>query len=333
MRLGLVARADNTGLGTQTWEFYRHMHPSKTMVVDISALNDNPQYFDRYPGAQIVHGFPNPGDINEFLKDLDVIFVAESPYNYYLYQRAHELGVKVAVQYNYEFFDWYSYPYYPKPDLLIAPSKWHYQNIEGWATANGVLHTYLHCPVDRERIPPRIVPRLPETPKRFIHIQGKAAAHDRNGTEIVRRCNELLKDGVQVEILTQDGGRGAANYWELYENADVLVMPRRYGGNCLPVNEALSAAMPVIMPDISPNNDLLPAPWLVPAKKVGEFKPRMVIDIYEASASALADTVQGFAQMDLFEFETQQMLADGIARHISWDVMAPHYREALEGLL
>ena len=43
MKLGLIARADNTGLGMQTWEFYRAMKPEKTLVVDISAMNGNKQ--------------------------------------------------------------------------------------------------------------------------------------------------------------------------------------------------------------------------------------------------------------------------------------------------
>jgi hypothetical protein len=29
MRLGLIARADNSGLGMQTWEFYNHMKPKQ----------------------------------------------------------------------------------------------------------------------------------------------------------------------------------------------------------------------------------------------------------------------------------------------------------------
>ena len=51
MKLGLIARMDNTGLGVQTTEFYKNMYPDKTMVVDISHLNGTKQYPERYPDA------------------------------------------------------------------------------------------------------------------------------------------------------------------------------------------------------------------------------------------------------------------------------------------
>lgn len=328
MKLGLVARADNTGLGIQTWEFWRHMKPAKTLLVDISSLNGNPQFYDRYPGAQISRGFPNLGAIREFLEGLDVVFVAESPYNYALYSEAKAMGVKVAVQYNYEFFDWYSFPYFPTPDLLIAPSKWNYEKVQEFADQRKIPHVYLHCPVNRQVLPPRKITKA----KRFIHIGGKPAAHDRNGTEIVRRCNDMLPEALRVEILSQANGPGAVNYWDMYKEGDVMVLPRRYGGNCLPVNEALSAGMPVIMPDLSPNNQLLPREWMVPATKVGEFKPRMVIDIYEVDPRVLANKIMWFADLPEDDMEMHSQLADAVAKSISWTALKPLYEQTLREL-
>src|SRR6185369_2430861 len=121
MKLGLIARADNSGLGMQTWEFFRHMKPDRTMVVDISKFNQNRQYPERYANDDnvvTVKGFPDDWIVDVFLKDLDVVFIAEAAYNPYLYIRAKELGVKTAVQYNYEFMDWLINPNYTKPDML-----------------------------------------------------------------------------------------------------------------------------------------------------------------------------------------------------------------------
>ena len=39
MRLGIIARRDNTGLGYQTKDYYDHLKPVKTMVIDLSKLN------------------------------------------------------------------------------------------------------------------------------------------------------------------------------------------------------------------------------------------------------------------------------------------------------
>ena len=348
MRLGLIARADNTGLGNQTLEFYKHMKPHKTMVIDIGHLNGNQSYPERYPDAQVINGFPKSHNIDAFLQDLDVVFVAESPYNYWLYQRARELGVKVAVQYNYEFFDWYSHPQLPTPDMLIAPSRWHYEQIEQWCKERGIKHQYLHCPVNRE-----LLPFVKKTKARkFLHIAGKPAVWDRNGTETVIDAMEHVHEDVEVYITVQSPkyledwikrGKGnpklhfydttsVENYTDLYKDMDVMLFPRRYGGNCLPLNEALSTGMPVIMPDLSPNNHLLPPEWLLPAQKIGEFKPRMIVDIHGVNPMVLAEKIDEMARKPEKDVIMWSHVADAIAQQIDWKVMEPMYREALEAL-
>jgi glycosyltransferase involved in cell wall biosynthesis len=87
------------------------------------------------------------------------------------------------------------------------------------------------------------------------------------------------------------------NYQDIYHGADALILPRRYGGNCLPLNEAISTGMPVLMPDISPNNQFLDRTWLMPAEIVGQFEPRTVIDIYGVKPEDLAAKIDEFAAM------------------------------------
>jgi glycosyltransferase involved in cell wall biosynthesis len=358
MRLGLIARADNSGLGMQTWEFYKHMKPSKTLVIDFSGHNGNRQYPERYPSyAQWCYGIPNVGTINEFLQDLDVVFVAEAPYNYYLYHHAKELGVKVAVQYNYEFFDWFKYPEYPTPDMLIAPSSWHYKEVDDWARQRGIQHVYLHCPVNRDKLKFRPIKQF----KTFLHVAGRAAAHDRNGTLTVIKASKYLKSdavikvhfqgeqgiGHQVthtfndyyDVLNREGGQQIImqqteydDYADVYKDGDVLLLPRRYGGNCLPLNEALSCGMPVIMPDISPNNDWLEKQWLVPAQVVDQFEPRTVIDIYDVHPRVLAEKIDQLAWMDESRALAHNSIADTLAERIDWQVMHKQYLQALEEL-
>lgn len=361
MRLGLIARADNSGLGSQTWEFFRHMEVAKTMVVDISRFNGNRQYPERYHVSKgkvyFVNGFPSNSAVDNFLEDLDVVFIAEAAYNPYLYVRARELGVRTAVQYNYEFFDWFKEDM-PRPDMLIAPSKWHYDDVDRWCTKNGVKHAYLHCPVDRKKLPFREIRQA----KTFLHTAGRSAAHDRNGTETVIRASKSLNSDVKILIHFQ-GEQGLAhqatssfedylrmqlelgdpqrlsivryehdNYADVYKRGDVLLLPRRYGGNCLPLNEALSAGMPVVMPNISPNNQLLPGHWLVPSEKIGEFTPRTQIDIYDVNPLALARKIDEFADLDEVSMLGESMLASNIAESISWELMRHLYQKALEDL-
>lgn len=356
MRLGLVARADNTGLGNQTWEFYRHMKPAKTMVVDIGHLNGNKQFPERYPhNAVFIKGFPNQGDIRSFLEGLDVVFFAESPYNHAFYSIAREMGVKTATQYNYEFFDWFKYPELPNPDMLIAPSRWHYGEVDKWAKDHNVKHVYLHCPVDRQKLP--FKPRTQA--KRFLHLAGKAAAYDRNGTETVIDASKFIGSDVEIVVhfqgeqglghqatntiadylhrLERNGNKEKIklvqkdydNYEDIYGEYDVLLLPRRYGGNCLPLNEALSSGMIVFMPDIEPNNHWLPPHWLLPAQKIGQFEPRAIVDIYGVNPKDLAERIDWFANNSAGVIEMESRVADALAKQIDWEVMREMYIKEL----
>lgn len=358
MRIGLVARADNSGLGMQTWEFYNHMKPYKTMVVDMTDHNGNRIYPERYPDAVFTRGLPTNGDIEEFLQDLDVVFVAEAPYNYYLYQRARELGVKTAVQYNYEFFDWFMYPHFPMPDMLIAPSQWNYSRVQLFCEVNNIKHVYLHCPINRVKLPFQ----KRDSYKTFLHVAGRAAAHDRNGTMTVIEAAKYLETDAKI-LLHFQGQQGIGhqvthtisdyaemvdlhnqkgniivrhqeidNYEDIYKGGDVLVLPRRYGGNCLPMNEALSVGMPVIMPAISPNSDFLERSWLVPAYKDGEFKPRTTIDIYAVPPQDLAKKIDEFARMNHEQALAHNSIANTLAETIDWSELRGEYVKTLEAL-
>lgn len=355
MKLGLIARSDNTGLGAQTWEFYKHMHPVKTMVIDIGKLNGNAQHPERYPDGIFIKGFPTNADVDRFLEGLDVVFLAEAVYNFYLYTRAKELGIKVANQYNYEFFDWIVNPLLPTPDMFIAPSKWHYDTINAWCSDNNIKHTYLHCPVNRELLPKRKITQA----RIFLHVAGKSAAFDRNGTDNVIDASLYLKTDAKILIHFQ-GNQGLPhqatntiegykrrlfnhgnpakvifqveeleNYADIYAKGDVMILPRRYGGNCLPLNEALSVGMPVIMPDISPNNQFLPPNWLLPATKINEFTPRTVIDIYDVSPVALAAKIDQFYTMSESAMWFENIKADDLAQTISWQALKPEYERVL----
>ena len=357
MKLGLVARADNSGLGMQTWEFFNHMPVAKTLVVDMSSHNGNRQYPERFPGAMWSRGIPSIGTITEFLEGLDVVFVAEAPYNYALYSKAKEMGVKTAVQYNYEFFDWFKYTDFPTPDLLIAPSRWHYDDVDRWAKERGIGHVYLHCPVNRAKLPFQERSQA----KVFLHVAGRAAAHDRNGTQTVIETSKYLKSDAHIMVhfqgeqgighqvthtfddyfryLNAHGGDNIMmqqneydNYEDIYKDADVLLLPRRYGGNCLPMNEALSCGMPVIMTDISPNNQFLPRQWLVPATKIGSFSPRTEIDIYGSDPRALAAKIDELANMNESDFAWHNSMTTYLADQISWEEMRPEYMKILEAL-
>lgn len=336
MRLGLIARGDLTGVGHQTREFARHMNPAKVMLLDFcdtspKGLTLHPEWYD---DPVIVKGAPTPADIDLFLRDLDVVFTVETPYNHTLFHAARHRGIRTYLQYNWEMLGHLEDPFLPQPDLFLAPSTWHlvdfpFGNVE-----------HLPVPIALDRFIPR---KVAKTATNFLHVVGHSAAHDRNGTQDLLSALQYvtsevtltlcaqgefpelpeLKDNVSVVLKSPE-----ANYWDLYTDQDVLVMPRRYGGLSLPTNEALGAGMPVIMPNTIPNNQWLPEEWLVPAQRVSHFKAKTQIDVYSAFPFNLAVMIDRFATNSAF-YRDGVAHARFLAYELSWEQMKPRYDKVL----
>ncbi len=348
MKLGLICRSDNGGLGNQTWELYRHLKPFRTLLVDISSLNQGrgqhgyDTHNERYTDGEILHSvnFPTNDIIDQFLDGLDIIFTVETPYSYYLYEAARARGVKTIQQYNYEFIDYFVHPEWPKPDMLLAPSKWHYEDIQAKASEWGCRVDYLPVPVNRSLFPYKQKTQI----KKFLHIAGHSTYEDRNGTQIVLDAIPLVKadvefilrgqyalppffDDYRVKVMVGD----AANYWELHDNEDALLLPRRYGGLSLQLSEAMSSGMIPIMTDIPPQNEFLHPTSLIPAEQYMHIAPRTPIDCYRITPQQLADKIDWMASLD--EKEVKALSEFSAQAVIGWDEAIPMYEKLLWDLL
>lgn len=341
--IGTIVYSTNTGLGVELKDFTDHIDCKKVMLADISKLNGTQTHHERFPGAFITtNGFPVKEEIDRFLEGLDLVFIKETPLDYYLFERANELGIKTILDYNWEFLDYLNQPDLPKPTFFKAPTLWHYNDLPF------ENKKYLNVPVNRELLKPRDITGF----KNFLHIAGRPAVHDRNGTETtIRAFNKVHKVGISLTVRVQDKVRAeelkqlvnelkdsriiidendVENYWEIYNGFDCLIMPRKYGGLCLPMQEALSCGMPVIMTDVSPNNEFLPMNWLVPANKTGEFQTRSTIDIFEASAELLAKYIEEFATMGAEKAIAENEVAKSLGDYLSWEKMKPRYLQLFE---
>ena len=325
MKLGLIARSDKTGLAYQTESYYKHLEPEKVLHIDLQPINGRQSDYSLYPNANIVQGFPSARVLERFLSGLDAVLTAETPYNYELYAIARRMGVRTFNVINPEFYDHIVNPHYQMPDVIILPSVWLIDEIKNHAESKGVKVVQLHHPVDRDVFKFRL-----RTTKTHFHLAGNPAAYDRNGTLTYLSAFVDGRVTIQGDSELQRMYRLAKfrsnidDPRELY-SADVMVLPRKYGGNCLPLNEALSCGLPVIMPDISPNNHLLPKEWLVSAYTREYFTPRTRIDIYEVDPNILrAKTFE-----ILEDIETHSKTADKIAETISWGSLKEQWIKVL----
>lgn len=350
IRIGLIARMDNGGLGIQTHELYKHLKPARTFVIDMHDINaehgkKTVNFPDRYPNAMIIDGFPRPEQMEEMLKDIDVLISVEIPYGYELFELARQRGVKTVLQYNYEFLDYLQTPTLPEPDLFLAPSQWHIEDVE---VTNPV--EYLHVPVNRELIPYK----HRQFGNKFVHIAGQPTHADRNGTEIVLESLKWVDTEIQLVIHTQNKewldqllenytvpnnvrlkivDIEVKEYQDIYNNPyyDVVLLPRRYGGLSLQLNEALSAGLPVIMSNISPQDKILPEQALVDASEGKIIHTRTNIQTYDVEPIDLAKKIDELHENpEIVSYLSNE--ANKYAKQIDWKIMAPLYIERLEKL-
>lgn len=340
-RLGLIARADNRGLGIQTWEFAQHMHPDKILVIDVPSVQPL-VYRDRFGSdAVTIQGWPQPENFARFLADLDAVYTAETPYNHSLFSIAEQLGVRTVLAVNPEFLDHLDHPNLPKPTVFACPSTWMFDKIPP-------PKTLLPFPVATERFQPNTA----TTATNFLHVVGRPAIHDRNGTHAIASALPYIRSEVTITFACQqngyveqhlDGvdvpsnvtvnilGRDCEWYWDNYRDQHVLILPRRFGGLCLPMQEALAAGMPVIMPDVSPNHDRLPDAWLTPAVRDATFDVRgQPIVVHRTDPHDLAKLIDKFA-CDRDFYNDAKATALMLAKAISWENLKPRYDELFGG--
>jgi hypothetical protein len=314
MRLGIIARSDNTGLGNQTRELVNMLNPDKIMLINSRFFNQNKQHPEWYAGYNCqttIKGFPTTNEIVEFLKDIDVVISCELFYNPKFVDLAKKRGIKTILQYNYEFLDYLANPNQTLPDVLVAPSLWNFEDVvDKFGDKTSVVH--LPPPTDINLFSQAREINKSKTHKRLLHIAGKAAVKDRNGTNtLIEMLNYssgdyelVIKTQSQLDIKSNDprltiDASSPDSHQSLYEGFDAMILPRRYAGLCLPMNEALISALPVFMTDISPNNKVLPSYWLFESTKIDQLQTRTMLDVYNGDAKMLAKLVNDYYDLDI----------------------------------
>jgi hypothetical protein len=250
MKLGIVARGDDTGLGNQSREAVRHLQTEKVLVVDLCHLSPKrlTLHPDWYPGATIVRGVPTDDDYRKFLDGLDLVLTFETPYNYELFAIAKSMGVKSVLQINPEFNDYYLDHRLTAPTVFAAPTHWMYDTVPD-------PKIVLPVPIAMSRF--RYIEREPDAPVKFLHVIGNPAIHDRAGTKDLLAALPYIEAECTITLKCQDPGHVSSlisemgyakgksvtlvidsanveNYWDLYTGHDVLIHPRRFGGLNLP---------------------------------------------------------------------------------------------------
>lgn len=311
-RLAILARMDNSGLGHQTRNLVRLFKPDKILAIDFSFYNgfkQHPEWYADY-NTKYISGFIQDPDVRELLSETDIVLTAETFYNNHFIDMANEAGVATLNQINYEFFEPLQNRSLLLPTRILMPSYWHLEDLQRQTVPGKV--EYLPPPMFVDDFADIYNENFNRTGRRrFLHVAGKMAAHDRAGTKDLIAAMKHSKVDFELvikvqsgELLVTDDPRITLDYSfpedekELYRGFDAMIQPRRYAGLNLPMNEALAAGLPVIMSNIEPNSRVLPSYWLIDAYKVTQFMARTPVDVYSVDHDKLGTKLDQMAVMD-----------------------------------
>jgi glycosyltransferase involved in cell wall biosynthesis len=332
-RLGLVARADNGGIAAQTWQFARRMQPEKILVVHADHTNRGRAQPERYefdygPEIMVAPRAPRPRHVDWLLEDTDSIYTVECYYGQEIPLHARKREIKTVLHGNPEMTG------DELADVVWAPSPW----MTGLLPGSPVLMPF---PTDLELLPRR--ERRSEI-RTLYHVQSEAF-HDRNGTDLLLEACSFINHEVTLKIRssmapahTEYRGLVTVEWVEhhdgmFYEHwdddIDLFVLPRRFGGLSLPMQEAASLGLPIISLACSPNESVLPPQALVKATVQDVVGMRGGdVRIFQCDPRALARKINELIE----NRHTRDFIADRCwdwAQAISWVNLLPHYEAAL----
>lgn len=328
-RVGMIARAEDRGLGNMLWDFYDHMSPDATLLV--VPVHDLPVHRERFPDA-IETGwdgteFTNPARVKAFLECIDVLYTAETFYDWRIVKWARERGVRTVCHAMPEF--WRTGPgmaweHKPMPDQVWNPTGYRHHTLPPGS---------IIVPVPVRGVALTAADPV-EGPLRVLHVGGAAATADRNGTQLAELVAELLQgQDVVVTIQQQTHETTEPDRWSIYSGHHLLLMPRRYAGLSLPVHEASASGLAVAMTDCPPNttewwNAL---PMHASKGRPVSFAGGHTVDTYVTDPHRAARDIVGLAH-HRNAVAALQAASRYWAEERGWSVWRPLYRQMLEAV-
>jgi glycosyltransferase involved in cell wall biosynthesis len=279
--------------------------------------------------------------ILKWLEGIDVVWGVETFYQDHFPKIAADNKTATVQHVNPEFYRWALESNLPRPTVEVAPSSWRLDQMSG-------VSTVLPTPVDRERCRYRQRP-LQVGQLTFLHVVGMRAIEDRNGSEALWEALKYVKVPCRLLVRAQSGvsiqphrhgcvdveviERDIPNYWSLYDDGDVLIMPRRYGGQALSVQEAMSCGLPVVMTDLEPQREWLPAECLTKTKGSKSLRTQAgMIDVHTPDPRSIAAVMDSLSS-NPGRVQELSAAADQWAERRSWPNMRHRYEAVIADAL
>ncbi|HET6848292.1 MAG TPA: glycosyltransferase [Gaiellales bacterium] len=155
------------------------------------------------------------------------------------------------------------------------------------------------------------------------------------------RLEQYARDGTLPRIVYLHGDLSDEEMAALYRSCDVMVLPYRGEGFCMPALEAMASGLPVIVPAGGPTDEFVPdaACWRVPARRAYKAVNR-VDEWVTASTPFMLEPDVGALRDLLVEAESDaagrrargEAGVAAAAAAYGWDAIARHYAERLSAI-
>lgn len=290
-----------------TAEFFKAMKPDKVLVVSHGQW---PQDFGQYDCDYAAVVDLNMKDLSldeatcrAFLEGLDTVYCVETLYDWRFKQWAADAGCRVVIHGMPELYASTDHRNgRPQPDEWLWPTPW----LTDEDLPEGEILPVPTIEHEQTAADPE------DDVLCVLHIEGVRAAADRNGTyEFIESLRHVYEQ-VHATIYTQDPNGVSAlpgyrsnitvdvragsviDRWSMYAGQHVLVLPRRYGGLCLPALEAQACGLSVVLPDVAPNN-IWPGQRITIQGMKGHLAPYGYVPSAVISPRAIAKTIDQLA--------------------------------------
>jgi len=323
LRIGIIGKMDNSGLGSLNFEFSQHIRPTKILLTQNKVFQVFPERYKEFNTRIVRGGYQLSKEDMEWITDeVDMILAFETFFNWDVVSMARKKGVKTALITMCEMQP-IKLPH--NPDLFICPSRLDFNLMPD-------PKIFIPVPVNTDKLKWRERKQA----KVFIHAASHGGMYGRKGTHLLIQAMKFIKspikliiyswqpfevDDPRVEVRVQN----FKNYWQIWEQGDVLVYPQDYNGICLPVVEAMSSGMLVISTDIFPFNEYLPLDPLF--KPIGYQKIRIGVNTYEMdgaiiSIESIARKIDEFYDQDITSYSGY---GRKWAMENNWETLLPKY--------
>jgi len=326
----------------QSREIAQHLRPDWTLMVDSEPESPFNKDFATFVDGPMTVMSPENGKLDLFTIErmlrthkIQALLTVESFYDERLLGLCRNMGVKTFDQMNPEFYRGHR----EAPDEWWWPTPWLTHRLPIGKLMPVPVPWLNHVSHGKERL-------------NVLHVAGKRGVGDRNGTRLLIESLPFLRSPITVTITCQDNAekwyslirenevsnKGEASVFlqtasssdrrALYVGQDLLVMPRRFGGLCLPVLEAAGSGMAIAMTACSPN-EWWPVFPMDCDRDVAVQVPFGNIPTMTVQPETIAQTIEMYAK-NREELRFQQDQSRMWAEHNTWDQLGPKYIERME---